>query len=121
MHIATRITLFLVIVNASAGAVDASGVADDWGVNPNPGMDSAVSDLNDALGDIDPSSGLGDTLFAMYTSITKTAEVVFNFIFYGPVMFQNLGVPTWLTSLAFAPMYLIAGTGIMYSLFGRRV
>lgn len=121
MHIATRIVVFLVIVNSSAAAIDASGVAEDWGVNPNPGMDNAVSDLNQELGNIDPSSGLGDTLFAMYTSVTKTFQILFNFIFYGPIMFQNLGVPSWLTGLVFAPQYIISGTAIGYSLFGRRI
>lgn len=121
MHISTRVVIFLVVLNSAAGAFDASGVANDWGVQPNPGMNEEIEELNNAMSNINPSSGIGGTLFALYTSVTSTFEIVLNFIFYGPIMFQNLGVPGWLTGLVFAPQYILAGTGIVYALTGRRM
>lgn len=121
MHISTRIVIFLIVVNSAAGALDASGVAESWGVEPHPGLDQEIKELDEAMGNISPSSGIGSTLFALYTSVTSTFKIVFNFIFYGPTMFGNLGVPDWLTGLVFGPMYLIAGTGIGYALTGRRM
>lgn len=121
MHIATRVAVFLLILNSSAVALDKSGVAEDWGVDPNLGVEEDIKDLNKKLGSISPARGLGSTLFTMYTSVTKTFQIVFNFVFAGPTMLGNLGAPDWLTALVFAPQYVIAGSGIAYSLFGRRV
>lgn len=120
MRKTTRITMMLLFINLSAAAIDGSGLAADWGVDPNPGMDQAVEDLQTAMGNIDPSN-LGSTLFGLYTSVTSSLEIVFNFIIYGPVMFNNLGVPGWATAVLFAPAYLFAGTDIAYLLTGRDV
>jgi len=120
MRKSTRIAVFLLLLNASAAAVGQSGVADDWGVDPNPGMDEAIEDLEQAMDNIDPSN-LGETLFGLYTSITSSVKIVFNFVFYGPVMFNNLGVPAWATGVIFAPQYLFVGTDIAYVLSGRDV
>lgn len=120
MRKSTRVAVFLILINFSAAAVDGSGVADDWGVDPNPGMDEAIEDLENAMGNIDPSN-LGTTLFGLYTSVTSSIKIIFNFLFYGPIMFQNLGVPTWATSVIFAPQYIFVGTDIAYVLTGRDV
>jgi hypothetical protein len=120
MRKSTRVAVFLLLLNASATAVVQSGVANDWGVDPNPGMDEAIQDLEEAMGNIDPTN-FGDTLFGLYTSVTSAVEVIFNFVFYGPIMFQNLGVPDWATGVFFAPQYLFVGTDIVFVLSGRDV
>lgn len=120
MRKSTRVAVFLLILSSSATAFEASGVAEDWGVEPEAGMSDQIEDLEAAMAKINPSN-LGDTLFGLYTSVTKVVQIVFNFILYGPIMFINLGVPAWLSTLIFAPQYIFVGTDIAYSLFGRDV
>lgn len=120
MRKSTRVAIFLLILSSSATAFEASGVAEDWGVEPETGMSDQIAELEAAMAQINPSN-LGSTLFGMYTSVTKVIQIVFNFVLYGPIMFMNLGVPGWLVSLVFAPQYLFVGADIAYTLTGRDV
>jgi hypothetical protein len=120
MRFSTRIVIFLLFLNAGAGLMVQSGVAADWGVDPNPGGDAELEKANATAAEIDPSGGLGDTLFGLYNSIAGTFQTVLETATAGPTMLNNLGVPGYLTAFLFAPLYLIVGIDVVYLLTQRR-
>lgn len=120
MRYSTRVVVFLIFLNAAAGALVASGVAGDMGIAPNPGGDQALEQANDSVSQVEPGGGPVDTLFGLYASVADTLSAVFGVVFAGPAMIAALGVPGWITGFVFAPMYLLVGIDIIYILTQRR-
>lgn len=119
MRISTKLTVFLVLLNASAGLVTAMGVAGDMGVSPDVGGDQEVQAANETAGQVESGGGFGDTLFGVFASIFNLFGTVFNLVFAGPTMLSNLGIPTPLVTFLFAPMYIIVAADLAYILSGR--
>lgn len=120
MRYSTRILVFLVILSAAANVLIASGVAADWGIEPNPGGDEELKEAKDTASDFKPSGGFGDTLFGLFTSVTDTFSNVIGVATAGPAMIANLGVPGWLTTFVFSSLTLLVAFDLVYLLTGRR-
>jgi hypothetical protein len=114
------VLVFLLFLNAAAAVLVSSGVAADWGVQPNPGGDEELSSANQTAASFEPSGGAFQTLFSMYTSVTDTFSNVIGVATAGPRMFANLGVPGWLTTFLFAPLYILVAIDLVYLLTQRR-
>lgn len=119
MRISFQLVLVLVLLNSAAGVLTASGVADDMGIQPAVGGDDKVASAQSSADSIEAGGGLGQTLFALFTSIAQTFEGVYNVVFYGPVMLANLGIPGWATNMFSAITTLIVGADAAYLLTGR--
>lgn len=116
MRYSTRVLIFLVFLNAGATAFSASGVAADWGIEPDPGGDASIESANQTASGFEPSGGFGETLFGLYASITGTFQDVIGVATAGPSMIGNLGVPGWVTTFVFAPLYLLVAFDLVYLL-----
>ena len=124
MRISTQIVVYLILMNATAGVLAASGVAADLGIGAQPGGGEQVGFVNDKASpdNINPGGGAGGTLFGLFTSVGATLKQVFVMATVGgPMMLSNLGVPVWLVTFIFAPVYLIAGADLLYVYSGRDV
>jgi len=119
--VAINTVIILMLLNATPALLAGSGVAADFGVEPSIGGDERIDMANQNMSEVEPSGGIGDTLFQLFQSVTDPVEAVMNILFAGPSMFNNLGVPSWLTAFIFAPLYLITGGTIIYVLAGRRL
>lgn len=117
--IAVTMALLLMFMNAAPGLLIASGVADDWGVNPQVGGDDRVEAANENMSDVRPTGGFASTLFQLYNSAAGTVEALFSIIIGGPLMLLNIGIPSWAVAFVFVPQYVIVGGAMIYVLAGR--
>ena len=115
----TQIVIFLVLLTAASNAIMVSGVGAALEISPGTGAEDEVQEVQDEADSIEPAQGTSETLFTMYTSTTQTFETIFTFVFAAPLMFINLGVPSWLTAMFFAPMAIIVAADIVHLLTGR--
>jgi len=114
-----NIAVILFLLNASAGLMVASGFAEDVGVDLDPGADDELEAVNSSSQNVSTGSSIGQTLFGTIAEAAKTAQTIFSIIFIAPIMFQNLGVPSFITAFVFAPMYIYVSVDILNVLTGR--
>lgn len=114
-----QIVIFLVFLNAAAGAVTASGLGSALDINPEIGADEEIDRVESDMQEVDTAQGIRDTLFAMFSTTTTTAVSAFTILLYGPVMLANLGIPGWLLTFLFAPAFVIVGIDTIHFLTGR--
>lgn len=119
MRPSIQIVIFLVLLNASAGLITASGLGAALDVNPEIGGDEAVGDAQQEAEQVEPSQGRLDTLFSLFTSTAGTMASIFKLIFYGPVMLQNLGVPAFITTFVFGAAGIVVAADVIHYLAGR--
>lgn len=111
--------MFLVLLNASAGLITASGLGAALNVNPEIGGDGKIDGAEASAEEIKPSQGNLDTLYSLFVSTTGTMEDIFTIITYGPQMLMNLGVPTWIVGFVGAPATFIVAMDVVHFLTGR--
>lgn len=114
-----QIVTFLILLNLTAGVITASGVGAALNINPEIGGDERVEATNESASSVEPSQGLRDTLFSMYTSTAGTLKDIVKLVFYGPAMLQNLGVPKFLTTFLFGGASVIVAVDVIHYLTGR--
>lgn len=118
--IAINMTIILFFLNAGPAALQASGVAQDMGIDPSVSGDDAIGEANEAMqNETAAQGGFGGTLFGLFTAVTQPVTTVMDVITAGPNMLISAGVPTWLVAFVFAPQYLIVGGTVIYVLAGR--
>lgn len=121
MRVTTVVLIFLLFLNLSSAAFVNSGAAEDMGIEPSAGGDDAVEKANSTASQLEPSGGFGATLFGLFVSVGQWFDTLVSTVFAAPHMFQNLGVPAWITNFVFGPMYIVATIDIAYILIGRRL
>lgn len=122
MRKTTQVVLFLVCLNAAAGAIQVSGVDSQIGMAPEPGGDEHLEEANESATQFSPGNSGEGTLFGALTGIASALGNVFVLATVGgPLMFLNLGFPVWAVTFLFSPMYIIAALDIMYAISGRDI
>lgn len=118
-RITTTILVVLILTNGSASIMIASGLSEDLGVTLAPGMDSTIDETTQALEEFRTSEGLGDTLFALFSSAGNSLKFVVSGAFALPTMLTNLGFPGWIVVPLFAPAYILGTLEIVSVFTGR--
>lgn len=123
MRISTHIVFVMIILTASSNMMVASGVAEDIGIAPQPGQDDLINTVkNDAdIDDPNPGGGGGDTLFGLFTSTANIVNKLYRIAFAADIMFQNIGVPAFVTAFLFKLVPFLAAIDILYVFTGRDV
>jgi len=121
MRISLKVTVFLVLLNASAGMIGQMGVAGDMGVDPTVGGDERIQEANQTAGEVQSGEGFGDTLFGVFASVSGLFGTVFSLVFAGPTMLANIGIPGPIVAFLFAPAYLLVAADVAYILSGRLI
>jgi len=119
MRLSMKIVFVLVFLNSAAEMLRASGWSAAAGINPDPGATQEMQEAINAAEKIQASGGGGETLFALYVTITSTFQAIFDFLFAAPTMLINIGIPEFVVAFLFAPVALIVGRDIAYLLIGR--
>lgn len=119
MRPSIQIVTFLILLNLAAGVITASGLGAALEINPEVGADEQVEAANESASQIEPSQGIRDTLFSLYTSTAGTINDVATLVFYGPFMLQNLGVPGFLTTFIFGGASVVVAADVIHYLTGR--
>lgn len=114
----TQIVIGLMLLTAASNAIMFSGVGAALDIAPSTGAEDRVEQTQDDASGFEPSQGNSDTLFSLYTSVTTVITSIYQIVFAAPLMFINLGVPTWLTGFIFTPLVVIVVTDIATWVFG---
>lgn len=118
--VAFNIVLIGFILNSVTFAFSESGVAEDWGIDPEPGGGQAIEDVRENADRINPANGLGNTLFASFSTAASVGNAILTFMFAVPGMINNLpGIPDWVDDLIGFPLTLIWFGAIIYLVAGR--
>lgn len=119
-RITSTILIFLVLTNGAVTVMAGSGLSEDLGVQLAPGVEKAVTEVeNNAKDGFTASEGLGDTLFSMFAAAMGTFKVLIEGVFAMPQMFLNLGFPEWIVWPFFTPMYIVSTLELIYAATGR--
>lgn len=111
MRISAQLLLFFIFMNAFAGVLGAQGIAADMGINPSPGGDDALDQIEDNATAFESTNSGGDTLFGLYNGLAAVLESLVNLL---PAidMLKNAGAPTWLVNYGFAGYGTVIGMDI---------
>lgn len=115
----TKIVMFLLIMNAAAQGMIDAGIAEDWGVQPDPHADDQVAEIQNESRQINPKAGPLDNLFTLFATVGNTIRGIIDFLFAAPRMLSNLGVPSPLTDLATSGAYIWFARDVAYVFTGR--
>lgn len=119
MRKATQILVFNLFLNGAATVVDASGLAEDLGVNPTTGASRSLQQAAEAGQQISSSSGIAESLFSLVVAAIQTTTALVQASYAAPQMFNNLGFPVWATTFIFAPIYLFGALALVHVATGR--
>lgn len=120
-RITTSILVFMILLNGTVGIMAASGLSDDLGVDLAPGVSQTVEDAVDQFRQgFSPSSGLGETLFALFIGAIRVFQIAVETVLAMPSMLINLGFPDWLVIPFSLPLYALSTLEIVAIATGRR-
>ncbi len=114
-----ELVIVLLCMNLFAGFITASGVGAALNINPELGQEEAIDDVEEEAQNVTPGGGIRDTLQGLYSSVTDGLQPIFMFIWYGPYMLSNLGVPEFLTTGVSAIITLMIALDVVYLLTNR--
>jgi hypothetical protein len=117
----TNIVIFLVLLNASAVFIGATGIGNDLGYTPTVGGDEQIGEATDAASNVEASRSALDNFIAGIIAAADTMSTIFGVVIAGPQMFINLGVPTALVAFISAPLYILVGIDILQIISGRDI
>lgn len=119
-----ELMLFMVFVVATAGAMQASGLAGEMGVQPDTGIEKDVQNSEEELKNRTYSANRekGEVNFigSVFASVDKVASS-FIMVYALYEMLVNAGIPGWLASFASSPVFLMLGMFMIYLISGRRM
>lgn len=118
MRASVKIVVMLMFLNAGAELLRAAGIAQAMGIN-DPGAAAEMNDATSSARDITASGGGLDTLYQLYITATQGVSAIFEFVWSGPSMLINIGVPEPIVVFLFAPLAVVVGIDIVYYLTAR--
>lgn len=118
----TKILVFLVMLNASAGLLNATAFAEEAGMKVQVGGDSTIDEQREEAKTVATSRSAVDQFVGAIIGVGQTFVSLLQIIAIGPMMLSNLpGVPgaviAWLT----APLYFIVAFDVFEILTGRQI
>lgn len=119
-RITTTVFVVLLLMNGTVSVMAASGMSEDLGVQLAPGISDSMESAIDSLRNgFSPSAGIGETLFTLFIAGLQILNIIIDAITATPIMFLNLGFPSWLVLPLFVPMYAISTLELVYVATGR--
>lgn len=111
MRITVQILLVFVFMNAFAGMLQTTGVADDLNVNPQPGGDEKLDQINNETENFESGGGGGETLFGLYNTLAGVLDAIVDTL-PALAMMKNAGAPDFIVNYGFAGYSIITGLDI---------
>lgn len=120
-RITTTLVVLLVLANGSVTVMETSGLTDDLGVTMAPGIsDKADKIVNQMQDGFSPDSGVIQSLVSLIGSLISLFLLLIEATYAIPTMFINLGFPSSIVTVFFAPIYIFATLELAYVALGRR-
>lgn len=114
-----KITIIMFMANAAANFLKAAGAQEVWGVTAEPGVGQEVQRANESAAEIGSGPvGLIDALGGATVAAVDALAGLFSIIFAAPTLLLNVGVPTFIVTFVFAPLYLIVAIDVIAILRG---
>lgn len=119
-RITTTLLVMVLLLNGAVGVMEASGLANDLGVEFAPGVSDAVQDIKtDAQAGFSVSGGMGETLFSLFASGLGVFKLAVEVVFALPQLLRNLGIPGYVVTFVMVPVYVISLLEFAYVATGR--
>lgn len=92
MRISIWVLLFLLSLNAWAGLLQTTGIAQSHGISVQLGNTDKLDQAEEEAKTVgsDSGSSIGGTLLGLITTATNTVTVLFDAVFIGPTMLKNV-------------------------------
>jgi len=114
-----KITIMMIALNASIAFLGAAGAGAVWGINMETGIGDTVDQVQNSAEKIGSGPvGLIEAVTGMAIAAISLVVDLVEIAFAGPRLFQNLGVPKWITSFIFGPLYLVVALDMVAILRG---
>jgi len=121
MRKTTHILMFLLFLHAGATMFVASGAAADLNMDPSVGGGEQLDKSQSNAEEVSSSQGTDDTLFGSFASAAGTVVGLFKGVFALELMLLNLGLPGFLVTFIIAPLSVIVGLDVLYTITGRNL
>jgi len=109
-----RSLVILLMLNAAAVFLVAAGSGSVWGIELQTGMGAIVEEVNSAAQNITSGPvGLIQAVGGLAIAAVSLVVSLLTLVFAAPLLFQNLGVPTFITTFLFAPLYIVVALDLV--------
>ena len=115
----SQIIVFYVFLGAAVTLFASTGVFDAMGVPGTISAGDALTNAAGALEDLSASSGVTDTLIAVYSGVTSAFLGFALGVFAGPQLLINIGIPAEIVIFVHAPIGIFVGLDVAYLFSGR--
>ena len=114
-----KITIIMFVTNAAVNFLNAAGLREVWGVQPQTGIGEEASRAQQAAESVGSGPlGLIDALGGATVAAIDAMTSLFAIIFAAPTLLANLGVPTFIVTFIFAPLYIVVAIDVIAILRG---
>ena len=114
-----KITIMMLALNAAVAFLGAAGAAEALGVQQETGLSDTVAQVQESAEEIGSGPvGLIEAVTGMAIAAITLVTDLLEIAFAAPVLFGNLGVPDFIVSFLFAPLYLVVAIDIVAILRG---
>jgi hypothetical protein len=104
----TTVVVFFILLNAFAGALQASGMTDIWDTEPDVNAPTALDRAQTSADNAEATGGALDTLFGLATSLGTVLATIFAGALPAVSMLADLGVPDFFLGYITAPVVIIS-------------
>lgn len=111
--------MFYLWVSATASAIEAIGVASDMGLETVLSVDSGLQGAVDGLNTIQSGGISAESLVGLYSVAFNAIKIFVGGLTAGPRLMIAAGIPAEFVLFLSAPIPLLAGRLVIYSLTGR--
>lgn len=121
-----NIVVFLIFLNAAAALFMACDpgpcIAQDTGVEPDVGGGEEIGQVTNESQNVESDvGGVSGTWIGNVVAGARRVASMFSVVYAGPTMLNNLGVPGWLVTFVFAPMYIVVALDVLSVFTQQRI
>jgi hypothetical protein len=114
-----KVTIMMLALNAAVAFLGAAGAAEAYGIQQETGISDTVDQVQSSAETIGSGPvGLIEAVTGMAIAAISLVVDLLAIAFAGPVLFSNLGVPDFIVTFLFAPLYLVVAIDIVAILRG---
>lgn len=116
-----RLTILLVMANATAFFLISGGVAAVYGISPHTGVDDEVERANESASQIEDEQSVVESVVGTAITAVDSLTGLLSAPFAAPTLALNLGVPGFIVAFVFSPLYIAAGIDLISVIRGFEI
>jgi len=121
MRITTSVIMFWLWFMASAALLEATGVAQSMGVSTTLGAGAGLQTAVQGASTISAGGISAQSMVGIATIVTGMAQTLTGGLTAGPRIMANVGIPPAFIAFLHAPIALLAGRMLIYTLSRRSI